>query len=370
MSFELIVKNFLSLYEIDISFSGINVLIGPNASGKSNIIRALELISKFTREGIAALTDIFSNKSFVDATFRGQGGNIEFEIKWSEFQYKLRIGLDLLFEEVCKNTKTIFKREATNTKEEITYTAMNGTLKTIRRAFAPTSMWQISTPLLKIVGFGVSNDLKKFIDFICSMRTFAFIPEKIKEKSSIHGAIHLGRRGENLARVLLHHYLEKREFFSRLENMFRSLIPDVNEIVPVLRDGYVWIAFREKYSDMLIRPEFLSDGSLRILALLVSLLRDGDVIAYEEPENFVHPHLLESIIDIIRKTNKTVIMTTHSPYLLDHVKPEEVILVTKTDGKTVARRLSAVDEVKAVRKYLEEGGTLGEAWFSGLIGDV
>ena len=148
------------------------------------------------------------------------------------------------------------------------------------------------------------------------------------------------------------------------------LIPDVKEIVPVLREDVVWIAFREKYSNMLIDPEFLSDGSLRLLALLVSLLGEGPVVAYEEPENFIHPHLLESVVDIVKKSGKTVIITTHSPYLLDYVEPKDIILVTKVNGETKLRRLMDTDEIKAVRKYLEEGGTLGEAWFSGLMGEV
>jgi len=123
----------------------------------------------------------------------------------------------------------------------------------------------------------------------------------------------------------------------------------------------VWIAFRERYSDMPIDPEFLSDGSLRILALLVSLLGEGPVVAYEEPENFIHPHLLESVVDIIKRFGKIVIITTHSPYPLDYVEPKDVILVTKVNGETKLRRLADTDEIKVVKKYLEEGGTLGEA---------
>ena len=74
--------------------------------------------------------------------------------------------------------------------------------------------------------------------------------------------------------------------------------------------------------------------------------------------------------DLARSSPSQVIFTTHSPYLLNHLKPEEVFLVGKIDSETRVRRLTEDEEFKVVKKYLEEGGTLGEAWYSRFFGGV
>jgi len=348
----------------------LNVLIGPNASGKSNVVKALEFVSRFIREGINAINNLFRERDFASITFLGQGGNIKFELKFDGAKYALQMSLGSLREEVYSNEKLIFRRDSLPEREQLSYLTTNNAWKSVSSYQHQTIVGKISIPLLQIAKLDGCADLRNIVKVLSSIYTYSFDPEVIRSKSPIRAIPRLGRRGSNLARVVLHYYLENRALFNELEDVFKMLIPDVKEIVPVLREDYVWIAFREKYSDMLIDPEFLSDGSLRILALLVSLFDESSVVAYEEPENFVHPHLLESIVDIMKKFGKIVIITTHSPYLLDYVEPKDVILVTKINGETKLRRLVDTDEINVVKKYLEEGGTLGEAWFSGLMGEV
>lgn len=364
------IKNFLSLRNVSIKFDNLNVLIGPNASGKSNVIKALEFVSEFVREGSDAINHLLRERDFTNITFLGQGGDVEFELEFNDFRYSLQMKLGSLTEEVYHKKKLIFKRISMPEWEQISYLNANNTMRTSSFSSRQTIVGRISIPLLQISKLDVCFALRDITKFLSSVTIYSFDPESIRSKSNIKATPKLGRRGNNLARVILHYYLENRTLFSELENVFKMLIPDVKEIVPVLRDDYVWVALREKYSDMLIDPEFLSDGSLRILALLVSLFGKNSIVAYEEPENFVHPRLLESIVDIIKKFDKIVIITTHSPYLLDYVEPKDIILVTKVQGETKPRRLIDTDDIVAVKKYLEEGGTLGEAWFSGLMGDI
>ena len=370
MGLVFVVENFLSLRNIAIQFNRLNVLIGPNASGKSNIIKALDFVSRFVREGVDAINHLFRRRDFEDITFLGRGGDVKFELRFNNTRYVLRMRLGSLEEEVYSNGKRIFSRVSTPDGEQISYLTSNDSWETISLRQEQTIVGKISIPLSHVVKLGICTDLKNAIRFLSSINTYSFDPEVMRSRSHIRTPPRLERRGGNLARVVLHYYLENRTRFNELESVFKMLIPDVEEIVPVLREDYVWVAFREKYSDMLIDPEFLSDGSLRILALLVSLFDENSVVAYEEPENFIHPHLLESIVDIIKKYGKIVIITTHSPYLLDYVEPGDVILVTKVNGETKLRRLVDTDEINVVKKYLEEGGTLGEAWFSGLMGEV
>jgi len=113
----------------------------------------------------------------------------------------------------------------------------------------------------------------------------------------------------------------------------------------------------------------VSDGTLRLIAIALALYGGASVVALEEPENCVHPRLLETLVDAMREAPTQVVVTTHSPYLLDHVEPEEVYLVVGEGLETKVRKLSETREVEAVKKFLKEGGTLGEAWYTGLLGE-
>ena len=60
-------------------------------------------------------------------------------------------------------------------------------------------------------------------------------------------------------------------------------------------------------------------------------------------------------------------MATHSTHILDYVEPGEVYLVYKDGLETKVRRLTESSSIDEVRRFLEEGGTLGEAWYSGVV---
>jgi len=117
-----------------------------------------------------------------------------------------------------------------------------------------------------------------------------------------------------------------------------------------------------------LKPSNISDGTLRIMAMASVLYGGFSLVVLEEPENCVHPRLLGALMDLARGAPSQVVMTTHSPYLLDHARPEEVYVVEKEGLETKVKKLSTAKELEAVKRFLEEGGTLGEAWYSGLIG--
>ena len=62
----------------------------------------------------------------------------------------------------------------------------------------------------------------------------------------------------------------------------------------------------------------------------------------------MHPYLLETLIHLIRNSPSQVIIVTHSPYLLDYIRPEEVYLVEKPGRETLVRRLSKSREIEEV----------------------
>ena len=97
-------------------------------------------------------------------------------------------------------------------------------------------------------------------------------------------------------------------------------------------------------------------------------MRNSSLITIEEPENGVHPHLAEYLVDILKSASEhsQIVVTTHAPDLLDHLAPNEVILCDNEDGFTKLRKASSVAEIDQFRKHFSLGGL----WSQGAVGAV
>lgn len=125
-----------------------------------------------------------------------------------------------------------------------------------------------------------------------------------------------------------------------------------------------------------LSPNQLSEGTFKTLALLLHLITENSMaLLVEEPEVCIHHGLLASILELVKSysNEKQIIISTHSDYVLDHVDPENVFRVTHsaeegTLSRPIKRTLNA-KEYQALRQYLEREGNLGEYWREGGLGD-
>ena len=124
--------------------------------------------------------------------------------------------------------------------------------------------------------------------------------------------------------------------------------------------------FELKESGAVLPASQASDGVSIVLAYLavMHLPKPPVLILIEEPENGIHPKRLQEIVRILRmlveKSSRTqILMTSHSPYLLDEFQPDEVTLCRKDrDGAVQTRRLSEIEDVRSQLDVF----TLGEIW--------
>jgi predicted ATPase len=175
-----------------------------------------------------------------------------------------------------------------------------------------------------------------------------------------------------------------REKFSELENKFREIFPQIKSIklipeaaykspvddpeqVPMLSktDGK-GLYFEFQSGGELVPAGQVSDGLLLVLAYLavLHLPEPPRFLLLEEPENGVHPKRLQAIVKILRSvvsdnSRTQVLLTTHSPYVVDLLKPEEVTLCRKEDDGSVS--VSRLSQSATVKQQLDVF-TLGEIW--------
>ena len=372
------VRNFLSLRDVDVSLGKVNVFIGPNASGKSNFARAIQLVANHARIGAPSLQEYEGFKGiaygfdpYIDVTIILElllgNDRVRYELTLTQNDYEERAYIN---NELALESKGRQEYAKVLSKGKEGYRLMS-VPKIYDSFLSKSSFYDVShKTLLTNPPAGTVEGVIKLSSFLRSITVHSFNPEVIRAYSDVRAQPVLDYRGGNLARVILHLYLEERKTFSMVEDTLRAFIPEVEEVIPHLDGDRVELRLRVKGLSEPLRPANISDGTLRILAFITALYSGTSLAVFEEPENCIHPHLLESLIDLIRRAPCQVVITTHSPYLLDHVEPEEVFVVEKVGTETVIKRLTDMKELKAVRKWLEEGGTLGEAWYSGLVGGV
>jgi predicted ATP-dependent endonuclease of OLD family len=114
----------------------------------------------------------------------------------------------------------------------------------------------------------------------------------------------------------------------------------------------------------------LSDGTLRILSILVGLIKSapGSTTIVEEPEMQIHPGLLEKLLNEIEAYTfeDNLVLSSHSPQVVAWTDPNKINLVYRQDDRTYVRKLGE-DDIHQVTRYLQEDGNLGEWIYSGIL---
>jgi energy-coupling factor transporter ATP-binding protein EcfA2 len=364
------VENFLSLRSVTIELGKVNIFIGPNASGKSNIAKIFRLLAKHAREGVPVLEGYASPK---DLSFNFDPSvniyiGLEAPIGNRNCKYTLELFSGKYLERVFVGNEVLIFHDGEHNEAVIRGQH--------RMVYPPSNVYRYNYydggSVFKSVLFALPSDVEAEVRELASnlrrISVHSFAPDALRLKNSVTEQPFLKYHGENLARYLLYLYTERRRDFGRVEETLQSMIPEVEEIIPHIEGADVEIWLKLKGLEEPLKPHNISDGTLRILAIISALYGGFSLVVLEEPENCIHPYLLESLMQLARDSPSQIIMTTHSPYLLDHAKAEEVYLVRKEDLETKVEKLTSTSEMEQVKRFLEEGGSLGEAWYSGIIG--
>jgi predicted ATPase len=178
----------------------------------------------------------------------------------------------------------------------------------------------------------------------------------------------LSQMGENLPNVI--QYLGEQHpqrLVTILETLSRR-VPRLEKVeAETTIDGRLVLQIKDAPFEQPIMAKFASDGTLKMLAYL-TVLYDPDppqLIGIEEPENQLHPRLLQGLAEECRRAsaNTQLMVTTHSPYFVNGLRSDELwVLYRGEDGYTNAVRASEMSRIKA---FEHEGGLLGDLWMEG-----
>lgn len=166
--------------------------------------------------------------------------------------------------------------------------------------------------------------------------------------------------------------VEKESLMNRMRNSYEDILPFIKLISAeeAIDTTSVQMRFTEKHQagERTFRPEHLSDGTLKFLALsLLIILPSYSILFIEEIENYLNPKAIKRLIDLMKEAGDDgakIIMTTHSETVLNQMSPMEVLISTRsTTGETKYRKFLEAEEI--THALDDSGASLGTYWAKG-----
>jgi predicted ATPase len=135
----------------------------------------------------------------------------------------------------------------------------------------------------------------------------------------------------------------------------------------ILTDGRLLLTLKDAPFDEPVLARYASDGTMKLLAYLIQLYDPNPppLIGIEEPENFLHPRLLPELAEecAIAANRTQLIVTTHSPFFVDQLTPEQVRVIYRDDSGY--SRIEKVADMPGITEFLRAGASLGDLWMEG-----
>jgi predicted ATPase len=213
--------------------------------------------------------------------------------------------------------------------------------------------------------------ISAFRQFIEGWYLSYFAPDAARSLPLAGPQKHLNIHGDNLGNVVQFMEREHTKRFQSILNRIAEKIPGIDKIdTEKTNDGRLLLRFNDKGFQDPFYAQQMSDGTLKVFAYLL-LLEDPSpppFLCIEEPENGLYHKLLESLAKEFRehatgrKGGSQVFITTHQPYFVDALDPDEVWIIEKgQDGFSIIRRAS---DDATVKNMVAEGLPLGGLWYS------
>jgi len=387
-------------------------VIGKNGAGKSTLFDAFGFLADCLRVGVEEAFDARGRGGFDRVKSQGVVGPIQFEVYYKEdgnarpITYELSIERDpsgrpyVLKERLRQRRKgqkhgwpfsflildegkgVAWRGETEGRQIDINEGDLDlpGLMETVKRTEDREESRETEVVELddkRKLGIATLGSLKQhprvsaFRRFIEGWYLSYFSPDAARSLPLAGPQKHLNVHGDNLGNVVQFMEREYPKKFRAILDRIAARIPGITKIdTDRTLDGRLLLRFNDRGFQDPFYSQQMSDGTLKIFAYLL-LLEDPappPFLCVEEPENGLYHKLLETLARELRehaagsKSGSQVFVTTHQPYFVDALSPQEVwILEKEADGFSKIRRAS---DDPTVDNMFKEGLLLGGLWYS------
>lgn len=352
------IEGFSNIEHLGLVFESLNALIAPNGYGKSNVLRAIEFGIKFLtsseQERRAMLNSRFKPNNTAIALqnfFFEISGNIDFNGTELMFLYSYKAAWQTVDSEgrILEESLKVKAPSDQRYRQQIIRQKTDECLilpSATSRCVKPLDVNSLQLALSLIADSSVMflyNMAKQITDVAIPNLETLDNPESYFSVEESKGVQMLN--GMTLSQYLFHLKQSNDQNYFVLVDGIQQLLPQIIEISPeeiVLADGQSKIydiRVKEKYNAQPTSIRQLSSGSKRIIFLFTLCIaaqkKSIPMIMLEEPENSVHPRLMENLLLAMQNyaSDTKILITSHSPYLMRYLQPQQMYFgLPKADG--------------------------------------
>lgn len=400
------IQGYKSLTDVEVQLQPLSVLFGPNASGKSNFLDALQLLSRIANSQTLneAFDPPYRGTSLESFTFGPNG--IQGLLAQEKAFFSIEVDIELsqvviqAVNRQIQETGDIEKGSPLHEKYlryriEIETVPKAGILRVLHESLTALNAegtLKKQAPLL-LLEYRENRSHRQYMEgqrpaifdhyldysilskrynpyfhsHLVAMREelagwlFLYLEprERMRTPTPVKEVRHIGLMGEELDAFLNTLRAVNEPQFSAIEKALHMVVRSITGI-DVSVNNYGLIELRLMQEQMPIPVSVVSEGTLRVLGLLAltGIKERPTLLGIEEPENGVHPgrlDLIASFLETRARRNTQVIVSTHSPVLVDLIPRQSLYVCRKVGGRTQIEPFS-VWEYPEVNKALDEEG--------------
>ncbi len=370
------VRGFRSLVDVTLEPGDVGVMIGPNGSGKSNLMQFLRMMSMLRTHSLGLFVSRSGGASSLLHIGPQRARSIECEL---EFDVGAGTSRYAAAWEATAGDRLVF------TREELAFRATgkrDWKRKDLGAGHHESNVKDVAHSTRDSTARHFNWCLKG-LSFFHFHDTSAASP--LRGNARIADGTYVRSDGSNLAAYL--YALQKSTdgddavTWRNVTALLRQVAPFLKELQPGPVSDAGTPQVRETSDQSFVRlywlddrderfgPEHLSDGTLRLIALIAALTQPAHrlprFLSIDEPELGLHPAALALVAELVRTagSQSQVLLATQSPALLNLFAPEDVIVCERDDGATTLRRLDTADLSAWLVKY-----SLAELFDKGVLG--
>lgn len=352
-------ENWRNFQLADVELQRRVFLVGPNASGKSNLLDALRFLQDIAsigggiqeairrRGGVSAIRSLAARKNPDVGLSIRIGSDAEPRL----WEYQVTFGRDA-------SKRVIVKRERVLKADSVLLERPDERDLEDPEVRTQTHLEQVNT----------NRPFREVADFLAGIRYLHIVPQLVRDPSRSVGIRNDPFGGDFLEQIANKGVKTRSAWLRRIRQALRVAVPQLREL-ELTKDEKGTPHLRGKYEHWRAQgvwqtEDRFSDGTLRLIGLLWATLDGEGPLLLEEPELSLHPEVIRYLpamfARIQRQSGRQFILSTHSPELLQDrgIGLDEVLLLIPEGEGTAVRPASAFSEV---RLLLEGGLTMADA---------
>jgi len=343
-------KGYKSIKEMNLNFNNLNIIVGANGVGKSNLLSVFKLLQNILEHQL----QYFIAKNGGPDAFLHYGRkvteNFEVELHFENNSYQFSL-------EPAADNQLLFSRE---------FFCWHDRCKNLGSAHLESKYEHGSqTEIDNNISFAIKS--WNFYHFHDTSET-----AYVKQRHGLNDNIYLRSDARNLAAYLFFLKNSYPKHYYRIIKTIQIAAPFFGDFIlrPHPQNSeQIELEWHERFNDIPLKTFMLSDGTLRFMCLATALLqpeeKQPETIIIDEPELALHPATIALLAGMLRSAsvNKQIIVATQSSDLVSEFEPENLIVCERMNGLTSFQR----PNLENLKEWLQDF-SLGELWKKNIFG--